>query len=447
MKVTLMKIKSLIRYKACFLPFLFASLVFSQNAHANLTQWFSNGLTGKTICFVGDSTTSNATPLFNELNNFYMKEGEPLHGVSSILNYGENGASLSAFLSNSVTYGITAALSAQADLYVISYGINDVRLGQATEDQLVYMLKRTVFLIQASVPNSDIILRMPNSLLSDDINGYGYVQPNANAPVYSTILRNAYKRLENKWDNVVVFDAQGLIFGRESPSSSVHMADQLHPSSSGYTLLAKALVELIGVQQNDQLQYKPASLSSAILPVVTSYYNLVATGRWVSSSEPYADNGYIDFSWPKNKSNDIHCGDLLQLPGNYVFRLPETCSPGEIGKHTRIFGLGSSIPPIKITGGTINVLRPKYNTIASGQWLASSVAGVANGYMDFAWPQDRSDEIQCGDHIQVGDMIFTLPPTCRLIPFSGFTRIYNLGATLPPATIAGGMINVWRVND
>ena len=211
-----------------------------------LSHWFAGGIAGKTICFVGDSTTSNATALFDELNGKFSASGEPLHDVGAILNFGENGASLYAFMADQVVHGLTATVAERADLYVISYGINDVRLGNTTEDQLVSMLIETVNRVRTDIPSADIVLRMPNSLLSEDVNGYRYVQPNANAQAYSTLLRDVYLRLQNEWPNVVVIDTQQLVFGTQSLPASLFMADQLHPSATGYVLLAQALVDVIG---------------------------------------------------------------------------------------------------------------------------------------------------------------------------------------------------------
>lgn len=339
-----------------------------QNTDPRLSRWFANGVVGKKICFVGDSTTSNATMLFKELNDFYTKEGEALYGVRSILNFGENGASLPYFLSDGVAHGLTATIAEQADLYVISYGINDVRLGETTESQLVNRLTSTVNSIRAGVPNADIVLRMPNSLLSADINGYGFVRPNNNAQTYSTLLRNAYKRLENQWDNVVVLDTQDRVFGFVSAPSSINMVDQLHPSSEGYVLLAGLLVDLIGQKQpydtaqaDSARQLRPSTPYTLYPRAVEdpNYYSLVATGRWVSSSKVGETNGYIDFSWPQNQSRNIRCGDILQLAQNHVFPLPSNCIIGPIGQNTRIYNLGKSLPPFTMNGGTVNVWRAK----------------------------------------------------------------------------------------
>jgi lysophospholipase L1-like esterase len=333
---------------------------------SHLSHWFAGGLNGKKIIFLGDSTTSNATNLFGELKNFYTKEGEGLYGIGIIENYGENGASLRAFLLDQVAHGITAAIAARADLYVISYGINDVRLGSTTEDELVSMLQTTVNRIRFSVPNADIVLRMPNSFLSLDINGNGFVKPVQKAPVYSTILRNAYKRLEYQWSNVALLDTQESLFGRVSPQASPYMWDQIHPSAVGYGEVAKMLVDLIGQKPPyDEVLAANALATNPSFPYIVyprivdnpKYFNLVATGRWLSSSVAGAPNGYIDFDWPGYKSGDILCGDVLQMAGGYVFTLPQTCMAIPLGQNTRIYNLGSKLPYRTITGGTINVFR------------------------------------------------------------------------------------------
>ena len=333
----------------------------------HLSNWFANGISKKVICFVGDSTTSNATALFSEFSNFYVKEGQGLYGVGSILNYGENGASLAAFLADQVPYGISATIAAQADLYVLSYGINDVRLGQTTEAQLTALLTTAVNRIRAGVPKADIVLRMPNSFLSVDVDSYGFVQPNASAPAYSTILRNAYMQLQDHWSNVAVLNTQDDVFGRASLTSSPYMVNQIHPSDAGYVALAQDLVGLIGATVPYSSTQAAAALAAdpsapyTVYPRVvedTDVYNLVATGRWVASSAQGFSNGYLDLSWPGNKAGDIHCGDLMQMDANHVFAIPPMCVVIPIGQNTRVYNMGSTAPPVTITGGTVNVWRP-----------------------------------------------------------------------------------------
>jgi lysophospholipase L1-like esterase len=333
----------------------------------HLTNWFANGISKKVICIVGDSTTSDATASFSEFSNFYVKEGQGLYGVGSILNYGENGASLAAFLADQVPYGITETIAAQADLYVLSYGINDVRLGHTTEAQLTALLTTAVNKIRAGVPKADIVLRMPNSFLSVDMSNYGFVQPNAQAPAYSTILRNAYMHLQDHWTNVAVLNTQDDVFGRASLTSSPYMANQIHPSDAGYVALAQELVGLIGVTVPYSSTQAAAALAGnpsapyTIYPRVvedTDVYNLVATGRWVASSARGFSNGYVDLSWPANKAGDIHCGDLMQMDANHVFGIPPSCVVIPLGGNTRVYNMGGTLPPVTVTGGTINIWRP-----------------------------------------------------------------------------------------
>jgi lysophospholipase L1-like esterase len=329
-----------------------------------LNNWFDNGIEGKDIVFVGDSTTSHAIAMFSELNNFYVKEGEALYGMGAIRNLGSNGASLWAFLTDNIVYGITFSIFKDADLYILSYGINDVRKGQATEDQLVEMLREAVNRMRTALPHADFILRMPNSLLSTDVKELGYVQPNEYAQVYSEILRSAYLRLEGEWDNVIVFDSQAEIFGITALATSEYMSDQLHPSSAGYQLLAERIVEIIGQFTSFdkalsdlaviQDPFEPFKIYTRVVED-PDYFEQIASGRWVTSSIVGADNGYIDLSWPGERAHEITCDHIVQMATNYVFALPDTCQVVQVGNHTRIFNLGSQLPPFTMTGGTIKV--------------------------------------------------------------------------------------------
>ncbi len=87
---------------------------------AGLPNWFAkasqtaeSGFNGNTICFWGNSTTSNALDLFGggaqpvcapsfgtcRLGNLHQKAGEPLANTR-ILNFGNNGSTLAAALAD-----------------------------------------------------------------------------------------------------------------------------------------------------------------------------------------------------------------------------------------------------------------------------------------------------------------------------------------------------------
>ncbi len=197
-----------------------------------LTHWFAGGVNGKKIVFVGDSTTSTATGLFTWLTNNAQQAGQPLAGVT-ILNYGENGATLSSFLADSVTHGITNTIAASGDLYVFCYGINDVRLGATDQPTLHTRIVSAVTQIRAALATSDIVLWGPNSFLTTDVGGSGYVSPNTSAQVYTNILYNAYAAQHGAWPNVAVVQKQDAIFTRICQASTIYMSDQLHPSTHG----------------------------------------------------------------------------------------------------------------------------------------------------------------------------------------------------------------------
>jgi lysophospholipase L1-like esterase len=181
------------------------------------------------------------------LNKFVNSAGLALYGTTQIW-LGSNGNTLQNFVNDTPTNtGINAAIAASGDLLILSYGINDVRIGGASQTSIVANLKSAVNAIRAALPNSDVILRMPNSLLSTDVNSHNWVVPNSSAQTYTDILRDAYRGLVNEWPNVVVYDSQALLFTEISQPSSIYMTDQLHPNADGYLKVFDQLAEIAGV--------------------------------------------------------------------------------------------------------------------------------------------------------------------------------------------------------
>lgn len=224
---------------------------------AKLTHWFAGGVANKKIVWVGDSTTEKMGPAnqfgWAGVNDYYLNKyvnpvGSPLHATTQVW-LGSNGNSLANFINNAPAgAGLSDAIAAAGDMYIFSYGINDVRFGMTSQATLTDNLKIAISAIRTARPNADIVLRMPNSLLTTDVNGFGFVVPSSAAQAYTDIMRNAYRSLTNEWPNVALYDSQALLFGEISLPTNVYMTDQLHPHAFGYMGIYDQLVEIIGVQ-------------------------------------------------------------------------------------------------------------------------------------------------------------------------------------------------------
>ncbi len=348
---------------------------------AALTRWFRGGIASKKIVFLGDSTTSNAVYMFNRLTGYHNDPGGALYGVTDadFVNQGNNGLSLEGYLAGSGgTYTLANAYAAAGDLYVISYGINDVRLGLTSQAQLTARLTTLVDLLRANVPNADIILRIPNPLLTEDVGGNhwvtsagGTVNPAGAAQDYTDRMYYAYKALENKWPNVVIWDTQRLIFGRTSDTlaNSVYMVDQLHPNQLGYEALANSFAGLFGVPSQvvssiraDRAVTGSASAPWLIDPSVledTSRFELIADAKFENQD---AVAGTLDLTWAY--AGRIKKGDIIRM-GNYQpFALSPTGSytfGQSTATSTRITGLSSllSSPAKPMTSGPVRIYRRK----------------------------------------------------------------------------------------
>lgn len=209
-----------------------------------LVRWRAGGPSGKTICFLGDSTTAVAPNFHERFQTVHCAPGGVLAGAFT-LNYGDDGSTLAAFLTDAREHGITPSIAAQADLYVLCYGLNDVRREPLTTEQFRDRIAESVDLLRAGVPTADIVLRTPNPMLSQNTSYYVYLQPGESAQVYTDRMRNAYLGLRNRWPNVLVWDAMAQVFGFESVATHPLMADQLHPNAAGEIALADALAQII----------------------------------------------------------------------------------------------------------------------------------------------------------------------------------------------------------
>jgi hypothetical protein len=216
---------------------------------AGLNRWFQGGFVGKKVVVWGNSTVSNAVYFFQEFDT-YTASGSALAGLDapSVLNYGNNGASLAALLAGQGPYPIAAVIAAHPDLLIMRGPlINDVRLGQTDLAQAEQLLHEALDQITAASPNTDILLTSENSLLTTDVDGHGYVQPNSAAQQYTDVLRQAVLAMSGLYPHVEVYDIMALEYGTVCQASSPLMADQLHPSQAGQTLEADLIVKVVGL--------------------------------------------------------------------------------------------------------------------------------------------------------------------------------------------------------
>jgi lysophospholipase L1-like esterase len=204
----------------------------------------------KSIVVWGNSTVSNAVYFFDQLRS-HVVPGDTLDGVdpANIINFGNNGASLAAMLDGQGSYPVSAVIAAHPDLLIIRGPlINDVRLGYTSLEQAKQLLVRALGQIRAGSPSTAILLTTENSLLTTDVGGLGWVQPNSAAQQYTDILHGAVIAMEGQYPNVKVFDIMAIEYGTTSPATSGLMANQLHPSEAGQREEANLIAGIIGKQ-------------------------------------------------------------------------------------------------------------------------------------------------------------------------------------------------------
>ncbi len=244
------------------------------------------------VQFAGDSTVSNATTLWEQLGN-----SGRLTSAANIANSGSNGARmLDALLNlNAINYplvgpnGILQRLNAMPGALVLSYGLNDFRLGAVTRNELISMLDAAIhatlngttvgtvyvsplgagtsFTWSTTVvanPDARIILWGPNSLTTDG-NASAFVTltgrfaamtlPQA-AQTITDDLFAAYDAFAADPRVYRVVQKQD-IFGRTATTvaASGLMTDILHPNARGQILSARQIApHLLDAVAASQLQ-------------------------------------------------------------------------------------------------------------------------------------------------------------------------------------------------
>lgn len=270
-----------------------------------LEKWFAGGVRGKKVVLVGDSTTDYAYGLTRAMN-YYTRRGRELAGVA-FLNYGVNGQTLASWQADTTgRYGATSTAAQNADLYVLCYGVNDVRLGAMSEDTLTANLSSAVDSLRAN-GTSTVLLRVPATFTATDTGALGFVSPNSSAQAYSTLLRNAYIRTAIA-KGCALLDSQALVFGLTSQpdTNSPYMLNQLHPNDAGNTAIARELVKMIGVPAN-------------VPPCVISMHGRIGVGTM--GSQTFPNGGRVAYGFatykPVNASGSLTL-ELRKFPANTV---------------------------------------------------------------------------------------------------------------------------------
>gem|GEM_PF-6447369 len=230
-------------------PVLFTPAAAGAAAAPSIQSFYEGSKAGKVIDLVGDSTTEAAPALYERITRQYAASGGPLEGAV-VHNLGTSGNTLHNFVNDVSANGntLSKAIQEDADLYILSYGINDIRGGEDTEgsspEQIKSDLKLAVDKLLKETRGA-VLLRTPNPFLSKNVSKTIYLTPIENAQLYSDQLWEVYDSFEGYDDRVDVLDIPNLVFGRKSMPEHPLMNDILHPNDDGYRAIADALVDRI----------------------------------------------------------------------------------------------------------------------------------------------------------------------------------------------------------
>jgi hypothetical protein len=393
----------------------------SQSEKSGLSGWYRDFAfnRNKNITTIGDSTSDNTTGalyIWQEIANYFTGSGDSMEGVT-FTHRGANGNTLSNFINNTSPTGknLNDAIADQADLYILSYGINDVRLGATSQQQLIDMLDTA---IQSLLKNTKgyILLRVPNSFLLDDPTSSGWLQPLSSAQAYTDLIWNAYMSFKGKNARVGILDTQTLLFGRtcQTKANNQLMNDVLHPSTTGttgggYQNLGRLIATCIGITKptRDDLIYsaivqnsaKPYLVYPRYLESKPDQYELIAQGYFVGIG-----SNYLDFAFDGTQAYKIQIGDIIKV-GDWATFDFLTGTATASGANTRIAGGITFANYASANKGIVKIFRKKgTNKVAKSFFGKSTINGQVLG--DFTIPQAmRISAIRCVTTTPIGATI------------------------------------------
>ena len=348
--------------------------------------------TARKIAWVGDSTTNNlfasgiggktsvleGSNINTSYGYVFSYPGGPFFNVTHG-NFGANGASLSTYLQDAAGSGknLSDIVAFDPDLIVFCYGINDVRLGLTDKSTLKARIQTAISQYRDQIPNADIILRMPNSLLYDAANANSYIDaPVSLAKVqgYSDILRESYLELIGVIPGVYILDIQtgaGQVFPQTVATlanKGFYMSDALHPNGEGGGAIVREVLKLLGdyedirFARHDQhstplldefskyQSYNATNVSSTLdylyYPRVcedASKYNLILDGIFVTGTA----GSFVDISGKNGIAANVYSEVVKQNDIIVQYSTPDTTS-GSQGE-----SIENGVVAWKYTGNTV----------------------------------------------------------------------------------------------
>jgi len=308
----------------------------SGSTSSSIFDFYKQFKNGKKIIMVGDSTSEAAPAMYNRFSDYYTKIGGLLEGAT-VINRGVSGGRLNQFINGTLTkYNINTIIAEQADLYVLCYGINDIRMGARTFQQIKDDLKIAIDRL-LSETSGYILLRTPNTFLTVD--SKNHISPISKSQEYSDQLWEIYQSFKDYSARVDVIDIQSLIFGRKSLSSNPLMLDAIHPSDSGYNFIADIIAERV-------------SNTELVIERDFKNYDLITLGSIIS-----IDSNSIAIQ-PNNLEIDIKVDDVLILGKSYSFLIKNTPI-----KNANIWSISDSHIGDYSHYGVVKILRKKNGTL------------------------------------------------------------------------------------
>jgi lysophospholipase L1-like esterase len=321
------------------------------------------------------------TPTWAE--NVHTAFGGDLYGMTAddahIINGGNNGSTLAAWLAGQGTYTYAQTIAARPDLLIFDWGINDIRLDvfaykwQTLRDLIILAINR----IRTDLPSTDIILRMAGPAATDDVGGLHYIQgppgtnnPAGGAQAFNDTMRKAYRACADLWPNVVLWDSQKRIFGTKAIASTQTnlWSTQVHPSAYGYALIADYLVDDLIALPSVGKTFPPSAplqdwgnpVGDAIATTTASAYTVDDSAldntnqyKLIYAGEYNAQTGTTLLVGSQNNRIDYPIGHPLDVQVQDIVRFPNGVTMRIVGGSIAAQNSGGPIPNLALTGQTI----------------------------------------------------------------------------------------------